>query len=88
MLGGGVDALGKSWAGDDIPVTMFPADRKRYKNSAGHRRNTEMAIYADALLAIWDGKSPGTRNMIGVSRNKGLKVYVFDVSKKINFESI
>jgi hypothetical protein len=25
-----------------------------------------MAKYADGLLAIWDGKSPGTKNMIRI----------------------
>ena len=35
-----------------------------------------MGDFADALIAIWDGKSRGTKNMIDYATKKGLKVYV------------
>jgi hypothetical protein len=35
-----------------------------------------MAKYADALIAVWDGKSRGTKNMIDEAKKLGLKVYV------------
>lgn len=38
-----------------------------------------MADNAEALIAIWDGKSKGTRHMIEVAKEKGLKVYVHRV---------
>ena len=34
------------------------------KHYAAFGRNIKMAFYADALLAIWDGKSKGTKHMI------------------------
>ena len=38
-----------------------------------------MAENADALLAIWDGESRGTKHMIDTAREKGLEVYVYMV---------
>lgn len=61
----GVDKAGKEWAQViNIPVKMFPADWSKYGRAAGHIRNEEMAEYADALIAVWDGQSPGTANML------------------------
>lgn len=47
---------------------------------AGLNRNTEMADYASALIAIWDGRSTGTADMIQKAKAKGLKVFVFTPS--------
>ena len=70
----GIDLCGRVWAEtyspdwtDDIiaiPVKSFPADWNQYPKIAGFIRNTQMAQYADSLLAIWDGQSNGTRHMI------------------------
>jgi hypothetical protein len=35
-----------------------------------------MADNATALIAVWDGKSNGTRHMIEIAKEKGLKTYV------------
>mgnify|MGYP002278166880 CR=1 FL=1 len=43
---------------------------------AGIKRNRLMAEYADCLIAIWDGASTGTKNMIDTARELGLKVFV------------
>ena len=60
-----------------LPFTEFKADWDKYGKSAGIRRNIDMATYADALIAIWDGKSKGTLHMINdmVSKNKPVYVY-------------
>ena len=77
----GVDILGKMWADDNgIPVETYPADWNRYGKSAGYRRNEVMADKAEALLAIYDGVSRGTKHMIDIATRKGLKVYVYLVS--------
>lgn len=66
----GVDTLGEAWAREvGLPIKEFPADWERYGRGAGMRRNSEMAAYADGLIAIWDGESPGTLDMI--SKMKG-----------------
>ena len=74
----GVDQLGERWAQmAGLPVRQFPADWKRYGRAAGRQRNLQMAVYAQALIAIWDGKSPGTRHMIATAERMGLKVFVY-----------
>lgn len=73
----GVDKFGEKYANRfDIPLKIFPADWKRKKASAGIIRNAEMANYAEALIAVWDGKSKGTKNMIEIAGRKGLLVFV------------
>lgn len=73
----GVDKLGELYGEkNNIRVTRFPADWNRYGKSAGYIRNEEMAKNADALIAIWDGKSRGTKNMIDIATKKELKVFV------------
>lgn len=73
----GADALGEKFARDiGLPLQRFPADWNKHGKAAGIIRNGEMARYADALIACWDGKSTGTRNMIKQATDCGLKVYV------------
>ena len=74
----GVDQIGEVWAKKNkITVKRFPANWELYGKSAGYIRNSEMAKYADALIAVWDGSSYGTRNMIDEARKKGLEVFVY-----------
>jgi len=71
----GIDLFGKEWAiKNNIPVAEFPADWKGLGRKAGPIRNCQMAEYADALIAIWDGNSKGTKHMIDYATKKGLKV--------------
>lgn len=76
----GVDDLGRKWAhngNNGIAVKLFPAKWDDFGKSAGYRRNVEMAEYADALIALWDGSSKGTKHMIDIAKKKGLNVYVY-----------
>lgn len=76
----GVDRLGEQWAKtSNISVKLFPADWGKFGKAAGFVRNKEMAEYADALIAIWDGVSRGTENMIFNARGFELKVYVLTI---------
>ncbi len=78
----GVDKFGLRWAHEnDIPVKKAPADWEKHGKAAGFIRNREMAEYAEALVAVWDGKSRGTKNMITEARARGLKVLVCLVSE-------
>lgn len=73
----GVDTVSKDIAeAKDIPIDKHPADWDGLGKKAGPVRNEEMANVADGLLAIWDGTSPGTKDMIDRARNHGLKVKV------------
>ena len=48
----------------DLPLKVFHANWDRYGKAAGPKRNRQMPEYADVLIAVWDGKSRGTLNMI------------------------
>jgi dissimilatory sulfite reductase (desulfoviridin) alpha/beta subunit len=41
-----------------------------------------MAENADALIAVWDGESRGTKMMIDIAKKKGLKVFVKNILKE------
>ena len=76
----GADHYGELWAAlNAVPLRRFPADWNTHGKAAGPIRNAQMAGYADALIAVWDGKSRGTKNMIELARKNGLKVYVHNV---------
>jgi len=74
----GADRLGEMRARDfAIPLKVFRADWKRYGMRAGMLRNQQMAEYADALIALWDGDSRGTEHMIKCMEKCGKPVYVY-----------
>ena len=73
----GADALGERYARErGRRLKVFPADWKKWGAAAGPIRNAEMAAYADALIAFWDGRSAGTRDMIRKAEDRGLRVQV------------
>ena len=73
----GADTLGERYAQEKgYEVKKFPAQWDLYGKSAGYKRNQQMAEYADGLIAFWDGKSKGTKHMIDIANNMGLKVRV------------
>lgn len=73
----GVDRFAEQYAArTGIPITVESANWKHYGNRAGPIRNEKMASMAQALIAVWNGESPGTRDMIERATQKGLKVYV------------
>src|SRR5579871_1254241 len=71
----GVDWMGELWAiGNKVPIKRFRANWKQEGRAAGPIRNRKMAEYADQLIAIWDGRSRGTKNMIDEAEKRGLRV--------------
>ena len=80
----GADAIGKQWGEkNNLSVVMFPADWKTHGKSAGYKRNAQMAEYADALIAFWDGNSRGTKHMIDLANKHGIVIRVFDYNGMI-----
>ena len=74
----GADTLGHDYAlENNLTIRYFPANWKMHRKAAGFKRNIEMGDYADALLALWDGKSPGTYHMIHYMKSLGKPVYIF-----------
>lgn len=79
----GADTLGERYANErGYRIKQFPADWNKYGKRAGYLRNEQMALYADALIAFWDGESKGTKHMIELAKKHGLKVKVIQYKAK------
>jgi len=73
----GADGLGERYAEDNgYALVRFPARWKALGLKAGPIRNANMAKFATHLVAFWDGKSPGTTDMIRQAKKTGLVVRV------------
>ena len=76
----GADSLGERYALErNLPCKIFPGNWELHGKSAGYKRNAEMAEYADALVAFWDGKSKGTGHMIDLAAKKRIQIRVVKV---------
>lgn len=72
----GVDKLGEEWARKhNIEVFRVPANWEMFGKSAGIIRNKMMIKGCDAVIALWDGKSRGTKHAID---------YAYSLSKPIH----
>lgn len=73
----GPDSMGEKYANEhEIKLRIFPAQWSLHGKRAGIIRNKDMGDYADSLIAFWDGKSRGTKNMIEYMRKLKKKVQV------------
>lgn len=73
----GPDKFAIKWAEEHgYPVKHFPAQWDKYGKAAGMIRNHEMGNYADSLIAFWDGKSHGTKDMIEYMQKQNKHVEV------------
>ena len=67
IISGGAE--GVDWAGEEFAIDYLDQEAKVFQadwirgHCAGPERNKVMAEYADALLLIWNGTSPGSANM-------------------------
>lgn len=57
---------------NDIPVQLHPANWDKYGKLAGFKRNEKMIQEGTHLLAFWDGKSRGTRDIINRAQVYGV----------------
>ena len=73
----GADTLGERYAQErGYELKTFPADWKANGRAAGPIRNAKMASVAHTLIAFWNGKSRGTKNMIDTAKKHNLQVAV------------
>ena len=73
----GGDALARAYAKEQgILLTEFLPEYARYGRGAPYRRNRQIAEYADAVLAFWDGESRGTKHVVECFRRLGKPVRV------------
>lgn len=79
IVGGanGADDLGMKYAFCKCyDFKIMRADWNTLGKAAGMVRNQQMLQEADALVAFWDGRSSGTRNMIEIAQAKGIPVRI------------
>lgn len=61
----GADAFAEHYAMEnDIKLTVFPADWKKYGRRAGFIRNVDIIKNCDVCVCFWDGESHGTKHDI------------------------
>jgi len=85
----GADLLGKRWAqANGIDVISMPAEWDLHGRAAGPIRNSQMADIADAVVAVWDGQSAGTRDMIKKAQKKGIPCHIhyFEPTTDVSFK--
>lgn len=81
----GADRLGERYAKErGYPVEEYPADWDLYGKGAGPFRNEKMAKVSQVLVAFWDFKSSGTKDMITRAQTHDLELHVvkYDVNLK------
>lgn len=79
----GVDMLAEVYAElNGHPCEVYEAQWDRFGKEAGMIRNIEMIRNSDHVIAFWDGKSPGTKQMITESQKRGRNVVVVDVTEE------
>ena len=77
----GADTFAEQFAEEyDIPIKIFKPDWSKYGKAAGPIRNKEMLEYAKeatpVVIAFWDGKSKGTKNMVETARKTDALIHV------------
>lgn len=74
----GIDTCAREFAqANEYKFTEFLPDYKKYGRAAPLYRNTEIVDYSDLVLAFWDGKSTGTKDVIDKCKERGVPVKVF-----------
>ena len=73
----GIDADAKKYAlQNHISLTEFLPDYQRYGRGAPLKRNIQIIDYADIVLAVWDGKSRGTKYVIDQCKKKNIPLKI------------
>ena len=80
----GADSIGEMYADEKgIELWVYDAEWPKYGNSAGHKRNAEMAAVANGCLVFWNGdtEKSGSFNMINTAKKYNLELFVQDIPK-------
>lgn len=73
----GADHMANEWAiAHWCDFRVYKAAWEEHGKAAGPIRNQQMAQDGDELIAFWDGKSRGTKDMIKKATRAGLTVHV------------
>ena len=76
----GADSLGERYAEENnYLLETYPAEWERLGKRAGHVRNRKMAEVGDYFVCFWDGKSLGSKSMIGFVTESGKPIRVIRI---------
>ena len=78
----GTDEATQKVCKDRWPIKTYIAYFGKHGKGAVKVRNREMLEYADALIAIWDGKDVETKALIGEATERGRRIFVSDVGSR------
>lgn len=77
----GADTLAKEYAlMNNIPLTEFFPDYKKFGRRAPILRNIKIVDNCDFLIAFWDGKSRGTKFTIDYAIRIGVQYKVIEIA--------
>jgi hypothetical protein len=73
----GIDSLAEAYADTmSIPKVIIKPDYKKYGRAAPLKRNEVIVDRSDLVIAIWDGKSRGTKFVIDYANRMGKPIEV------------
>lgn len=79
----GVDWLARIWAAkNNLQIISYPAYWHVYGRMAGMIRNSVMIRQCEAVIAVWDGKSPGTKDVIKKALARKIPLYIENVTAR------
>ena len=87
----GADKFAEDYANENnLKITIFYPEWKKYGKKAGFIRNALIWEYADLGIAFWDGKSKGTQHSFKLAQKeeKYLKIISFKTKRVDIFSSI
>lgn len=74
----GIDTLAMQYANENnIKLTVFKPEYEKYSRSAPLKRNHLIVEASDIVIAIWDGKSRGTKYTIDYAKKLHKKTIVY-----------
>lgn len=77
----GVDSSARQYAlAHEIKLTEFLPEYARYGRAAPIKRNAAIVEYSDMVVAVWDGRSRGTKSVIELCRRRGVPIRVIEQS--------
>ena len=76
----GIDTCAAEFArANNLKLTEFLPDYKRFGKGAPLKRNITIIEYADIIVAFWDGKSKGTAFVIENAKKLGKEIRVVEL---------
>jgi len=74
----GIDTMAEAYADSmNIPKIIIKPDYHKYGRAAPIKRNETIVAFSDIIIAIWDGKSRGTKYVIEYAKKLGKPIKVF-----------